>query len=63
MTTHGRGGLKRLLLGSVTDQVLRGGTVSVSISKNNRHFAQTPESITFRGLISTGDETRNAQAM
>jgi nucleotide-binding universal stress UspA family protein len=38
LTTHGRSGLKRLLLGSVADKVLRGSTIPVLL---NRPKAQT----------------------
>jgi nucleotide-binding universal stress UspA family protein len=31
MTTHGQGGLRRLLLGSVTDKVVRGATCPVLV--------------------------------
>lgn len=31
MATHGRGGFKRLVLGSVTDEVLRGAKVPVLV--------------------------------
>jgi nucleotide-binding universal stress UspA family protein len=33
LATHGRGGLKRLLLGSVADKVLRGGTTPVLVCR------------------------------
>jgi nucleotide-binding universal stress UspA family protein len=33
LTTHGRGGLKRLFLGSVADKVLRGSTVPVLLTR------------------------------
>lgn len=33
MTTHGQGGLRRLLLGSVTDKVVRGATAPVLVSR------------------------------
>lgn len=34
MSTHGRGGLKRLLLGSVADKVLRGASVPVLVHRH-----------------------------
>lgn len=35
MATHGRGGFKRLVLGSVTDEVLRGSTVPVLVYRQH----------------------------
>ncbi len=33
MATHGRGGVARLILGSVADKVIRGGTVPVLLHR------------------------------
>jgi nucleotide-binding universal stress UspA family protein len=37
LSTHGRGGLRRLVLGSVADKVIRGSPVPVLITKSQRH--------------------------
>jgi nucleotide-binding universal stress UspA family protein len=36
MTTHGRGGFKRTILGSVTDEIIRGSTVPILVIKPQR---------------------------
>ncbi len=50
MGTHGRGGLDRLILGSVADKVIRGGTCpvpSVRELKSKGKDEQTQEWLTF----------------
>jgi nucleotide-binding universal stress UspA family protein len=37
LTTHGRGGARRLLLGSVADKVVRGAGVAVLIQRSREH--------------------------
>jgi nucleotide-binding universal stress UspA family protein len=41
MGTHGRGGLSRLVMGSVAEQVSRGAECPVLTVRNNRAFAKT----------------------
>lgn len=43
LATHGRGGLKRLLLGSVADKVLRGATTPVLVYRPTGEFASVDE--------------------
>jgi nucleotide-binding universal stress UspA family protein len=43
LATHGRGGLKRLLVGSVADKVLRGATTAVLVYRPVGEFASAEE--------------------
>jgi nucleotide-binding universal stress UspA family protein len=43
LATHGRGGLKRLLVGSVADKVLRGATIPVFVYRPVGEFASAEE--------------------
>ena len=43
LSTHGHGGLARLLLGSVADKVVRGATVPMLIYRTERARADSPE--------------------
>jgi nucleotide-binding universal stress UspA family protein len=43
LATHGRGGLKRLLVGSVADKVLRGATTPVLVYRPVGEFVSTEE--------------------
>lgn len=54
LTTHGRGGLRRLLFGSVAADVLRGASCPVLLLRSRRaHRASEPA--TYRRILLTGD--------
>jgi nucleotide-binding universal stress UspA family protein len=40
MSTHGHGGLRRLVLGSVADKVLRGANVPILLYRSRAHGEQ-----------------------
>ncbi len=46
MSTHGRGGLQRLLFGSVADKVIRGATVPVTVVRNGTSFSRSLRNLT-----------------
>lgn len=46
MSTHGRGGLQRMLFGSVADKVIRSATVPVTVVRNGTSFSPSLRNLT-----------------
>ena len=49
MSSHGRSGLSRMLIGSVTDKILRGGSVRVGRAGKNGKLATLQEPFILAG--------------
>ena len=61
LTTHGRGGLSRLWLGSVADELLRASEVPVLAIRPTRHVAAGPRPRRFRRVLVPLDGTDLAE--
>jgi len=51
MTTHGRGGISRAFLGSVTEEMIRRASVPVLLVRPHGAAAQAPSEITLRRIL------------
>jgi nucleotide-binding universal stress UspA family protein len=62
MSTHGRSGLGRIILGSVTELVLRGTTTPICVVRSSRAPIETPPGLQRSGDRETSDASKAGSA-